>query len=351
MSAAQAATPRAILAGVLGAAVILVHGAPRPATPPSLACVTTIGEIGEDALIALFAPRLPESDATILGPGDDAAVLAVDGHLVVSSDVLIEGRHFRREWSTGIDVGWRSAVQNLADIDAMGAVPTALQITLAAPLDLDVEWVLDFADGLRQACEPHGVGVVGGDLSAASEIAISVTAIGETHGTEPVTRAEAMSGDVVAVSGPLGAAAAGYALLTADAGAGLEAIDLFRRPRPRMGAGLEAALHGATAMMDISDGLLRDAGRMARSSEVGLAIERDMVPVHEAAREAARLLGADPVRWALTGGEDHHLLATFPRGTELPQGWTAVGRVTHEYQGVRVDGVIPDEVGWDHFGA
>ena len=343
--------------------------------------MTTIGEIGEDALIALFAPRLPTSDSTLLGPGDDAAVLAVDGDLVVSSDVLIEGRHFRRDWSSGADVGWRAAVQNLADIDAMGAVPTALQITLAAPGDLDVDWVLDLADGLRDACSPHGVGVVGGDLSGAREISISVTAIGETHGVEPVTRADAGVGDVVAVSGPLGAAAAGYALLVAG-GAGVSgaagaagpgggeplaaggaealaagdgeafaAVDLFRRPQPRIGAGIEAALHGATAMMDISDGLLRDASRIARASEVGVAIDSSVVPVHEAALEAAARLGVDALRWALTGGEDHHLLAAFTRAESVPEGWTVVGRVTDEYQGVRVDGAIPSELGWDHFGA
>ncbi len=313
--------------------------------------MTTIGEIGEDALIALFAPRLPTSDSTLLGPGDDAAVLAVDGDLVVSSDVLIEGRHFRRDWSSGADVGWRAAVQNLADIDAMGAVPIALQITLAAPGDLDVDWVLDLADGLRDACSPHGVGVVGGDLSGAREISISVTAIGESHGIEPVTRADAGVGDVVAVSGALGAAAAGYALLMSGAGEALAAVELFRRPRPRIGAGLEAALRGATAMMDISDGLLRDASRIARASEVGLAIESSLMPVHDAAAEAAAHLGADAMRWALTGGEDHHLLATFTRAESVPQGWTVVGRVTDAFQGVRVDGEIPRELGWDHFGA
>ncbi|WP_291379841.1 thiamine-phosphate kinase [Demequina sp.] len=311
--------------------------------------MTTIGELGEDALIDLFAPRLPQTDAALLGPGDDAAVLSVDGDLVVSSDVLIENRHFRREWSTAADVGWRAAMQNIVDIDAMGAVPTALQVTLAAPADTDVEWVLGFADGLREACEPHGVGVVGGDLSGASEIAISVTAIGETHGVDPVTRADAMPGDLVAVSAPLGAAAAGFALLTAGQGQGLEAVGLFLRPRPLIGAGLEAALRGATAMLDVSDGLLRDAGRIARASDVGMAIDSASVPVHPAATEAARVLDVDALSWALTGGEDHCLLATFPAGAFLPDGWTQVGSVVDDYQGVRVDGAIPETLGWDHF--
>lgn len=313
--------------------------------------MTTIGELGEDALLALFTPRLPLSDATILGPGDDAAVLSVDGDLVVSSDVLVEGRHFRTDWSTAADVGWRAAVQNLVDIDAMGAVPTALQVTLAAPPSLDADWVLGFADGLRAACEPHGVGVVGGDLSGAGEIAISVTALGETHGLDPVTRADAAPGDIVAVSGPLGAAAAGLALLTADTALHLDAVDLFRRPQPVIGAGLEAALRGATAMMDVSDGLLRDAARISRASDVGIAIDSSTVPVHPAAVEAAGVLGIEALAWALTGGEDHCLLATFPVGSLLPDGWTVVGAVVDGYQGIRVDGVVPESLGWDHFGA
>lgn len=318
--------------------------------------MTTIGELGEDALIAAFAPRLPRTDAEILGPGDDAAVLAVDGDLVVSSDVLVEGRHFRTEWSTGEDIGWRAAMQNLADIDAMGAVPTALQVTLAAPPSLPVGWVLAFADGLRLACEPHGVGVVGGDLSSADSIHVGVTVIGETHGMDPVTRADAVAGQVLAVSAPLGAAAAGYALLAAGIDEG-EAVALFKRPRPLIGAGLEAALRGATTMLDISDGLLRDATRIARASEVGLAIASGSVPVHLAAVSAARQLNslqpgsANATAWALTGGEDHHMLATFPNATALPPGWTVIGEATDAHLGVLVDGSPPTELGWDHFSA
>lgn len=311
--------------------------------------MSRIGDMDEDALIALFAPRLPTTDAALLGPGDDAAVLSVDGDLVVSSDVLVQDRHFRMEWSTGADVGWRAAVQNLADIDAMGAVPTALQVTLAAPADLTVQWVLDFADGLREACDPHGVGVVGGDLSGASEVHIGVTAIGETHGHRPVTRDDARAGDVLAVSAPLGAAAAGYALLEAGHRDG-EAVALFLRPRPMIGAGLEAALSGATALMDISDGLIRDAGRMARASGVRIDVDSATVPVHLAAVTAARRLGVDPLTWALTGGEDHHMLATFPSGQAVPPGWSIVGRASKDDAGVLVDGQVPHSRGWDHFG-
>ncbi|WP_062211764.1 thiamine-phosphate kinase [Demequina oxidasica] len=310
----------------------------------------TIGEIDEDALIALFTPRLPRSDAEILGPGDDAAVLSVDGDLVVSTDVLIENRHFRTEWSTGADVGWRAAMQNLADIDAMGAVPTALQVTLAAPAHTLVQWVLDFADGLRAACEPHGVGVVGGDLSGASEICISVTAMGETHGTEPITRADAVDGQIVAVAGPLGGARAGLEQLTRGERVDEESIGLFLRPHPRIGAGLEAALHGATAMMDLSDGLVRDAHRIARASEVGIDIESALLPVHDGARKVAVALQLDPRPWALAGGEDHHMLAVFQRESAVPEGWTVIGVTSDAFSGVRVDGEEPTVRGWDHFG-
>ncbi|WP_084130125.1 thiamine-phosphate kinase [Demequina sp. NBRC 110055] len=310
--------------------------------------MTHVSDMSEDDLIALFAPRLPDTDAEILGSGDDAAVLSVDGDLVVSADMLVEGRHFRREWSSGADVGFRAAVQNLADIDAMGAVPTALEVCLAMPGDTDVEWVLGFADGLREACEPYGVGVVGGDLSGAREIVVSVTALGETHGTSPVTRADAVVGDVVAVSGPLGAARAGLAQLEAGTRYAQDAIDLFLRPRPRIGAGLEAALHGASAMMDLSDGLARDGARIARASQVRVALDSTLIPVHDAATFTAQAMGADALAWALGGGEDHHMLACFPRESAVPDGWSIVG-VVEDGHGLTVDGAAPPVAGWDHF--
>ena len=313
--------------------------------------MTTISDMGEDELIALFAPRLPVSDAEILGPGDDAAVLAIDGHLVVSSDVLVEGRHFRTEWSNGTDVGWRAAMQNIADIDAMGAVATALQVTLAAPPSTPVQFVLDLADGLREACEPHGVGVVGGDLSGSHEIVVAVTVLGETHGTEPVTRADAQVGDVVAVSGRLGAARAGFEQLSRDKHIDEETVGLFIRPRPRIGAGLEGALHGATAMMDLSDGIVRDAPRIARASELTVEIDSAAVPIHPGVIKVAEHLG-EPDRalaWALGGGEDHHMLATFPRESAVPDTWHIIGVVSEGARGLLIDGAKPQVRGWDHF--
>ncbi len=308
-----------------------------------------IGDVGEDALIALFTPRLPTTSAALVGPGDDAAVLALQGDLVVSSDVLVQDRHFRREWSTAADVGFRAAMQNLADIDAMGAVPIALQVTLAAPARTEVQWVLDFADGLREACEPYDVGVVGGDLSGGSEITVSVTAMGDTRGRRPVLRSGARVNNVVAVSAPLGAAMAGYHQLENGLTLDSESIDLFLRPRPRIGAGIEALEARATAMMDISDGLVTDLARLARASGVGIAIEESRVPVHPSVRRVAGRIVGNASDWALTGGEDHHLVATFPASAELPRTWVPIGLVTRAHEGVRVDGKEPSRWGWDHF--
>lgn len=308
-----------------------------------------IGDLGEDALIERMTLRLPTTPRAILGPGDDAAVIGLEGDLVVSSDVLVEGRHFRCEWSTAGDVGFRAAMQNLADIDAMGATPIALQITLAAPPTTEVEWVLDFADGLREACEPLGVGVVGGDLSASNEITVSVTAIGDMMGREPVRRGGAHHADLIAVSGPLGASMAGYHQLDNLLDFNQEAIDLFLRPRPRIGAGIEAARAGASSMMDVSDGLVTDLARMARASSLGMSIDSRLVPIHPAAAAVAAAVVGNADEWALTGGEDHHLVATFPPKANLPEGWVVIGTVTRDRQGVLVNGEVPSRWGWDHF--
>ena len=332
----------------------------------------TVADLGEDALLAQVFPLLPAGDATLLGPGDDAAVLAApDGRVVISTDVLVSGRHFRLDWSTGYDVGWRAAVQNLSDIAAMGARPTALVVGLVMPPDLPVRWVLDLAGGLAAACRPHGVGVVGGDLSGGTEVVVAVTVLGDLGGREAVLRSGARPGDVVAHAGTCGRSAAGLALLTAGiggadgaagdgGGADEPLLNAYRRPVAPVRAGPLAAEHGATAMLDVSDGLLRDAARLARAGGVVL----DLVEPRRAFAEDLRVLepvahrlGADALAWVLAGGEDHGLLATFPPGGVLPPPFRPVGRVravdSESVAGVLVDGGLPPvaATGWDHFRA
>lgn len=317
-------------------------------------------DLAEEQLLARIFPLLPATAATLVGPGDDAAVIsAPDGRFVVSTDVLVQDRHFIRDWSTGYDVGWRAAVQNLADIAAMGARPTSLVVSLVLPRTEEVQWVLDLARGLAEACAPHGAGVVGGDLSSGDAIVVAVTVHGDLDGGAPVLRSGARPGDVVAHAGVLGRSAAGLDLLTdaEQTEAYPDLVTAYLRPDPPIGSGVRAREAGATAMLDVSDGLLRDGGRIARASGVVLDLDalEDTVPGDLAAlADAGRALDVDPSRWVLTGGEDHGLLATFPAAAHLPAEFRVIGRVVgatpDRGPSVTVQGVVPDgDEGWDHF--
>ncbi len=300
----------------------------------------TLGSIGEVAALARVFPRLPAASVALLGPGDDAAVLAApDGRFVVTTDMMIHGPDFRLAWSSAHDLGWKAAASNLSDVAAMGAVPTALVVALAAPASTRVVFLEEFADGLRDGCAAMapGCGVVGGDLSVSPTLTIAVTAFGDLEGRGPVLRSGARVGDVVAVSGVLGQAAAGLRLLFADAVAALRSghpeVMAQLAPTPPIADGRLAALAGATAMIDLSDGLALDARRLAEAS--GVAIELS--------------LGAVGSREALDGGEDHSLLATFPPGASLPPGFRVIGSVTSGV-GLLADGVAYDaRGGWDPY--
>lgn len=335
---------------------------------------TTVADLGEDRLLAEIFPVLPPGTHTLLGPGDDAAVVAApDARVVVSTDLLVEGRHFRLDWSTGADVGRRAAVQNLADVAAMGARPVSLVVGLVIPPTTAVAWVLDLARGLAAACAPYGVGVVGGDLSGGEHVVVAVTVHGDLESREPVLRSGARPGDVVAHAGRLGTGASGYALLAgghvtpsglATAPEGLaEPVRRHLRPASPLEAGPAAADGGATALMDVSDGLLRDAGRLARGSGVVLDLRADALRADvDALRDAADVTGQDPWTWVLGGGEDHGFLATFPAGTRLPDGFRSIGQVrsgsgagSASAAGPASPGALVDgrpwtgEAGWDHF--
>jgi thiamine-monophosphate kinase len=311
----------------------------------------TLRGIGESASLARIFPRLPSSDYAIVGPGDDSAVMsAPDSRFVVTTDMMIHGPDFRLAWSTPHDLGWKAAASNLADVAAMGARPTALVVAIAAPADSPVSLLEGIADGLREACSAlaPGCGVVGGDLSVSATLTIAVTAFGDLDGRAPVLRSGARPGDVVAVSGVLGRAAAGLRLLfargvkdgTPDAAAtaalraaepALVAAQLA--PTPPIGDGVLAALGGATAMLDLSDGLALDARRLATASSVAVDLSAAAVGDRE----------------SLDGGEDHSLLATFPAGADLPGGFRVIGTVVAG-SGLLVDGQPYDERGgWDPY--
>ncbi|MDX2375603.1 thiamine-phosphate kinase [Microbacterium sp. LRZ72] len=328
-----------------------MHPAPQPPT--------TVGELSEGEILERILTRLHPSEpraeysADEVGPGDDAAVIDVPGAVVATTDTLVHGPDFRLAWSSGFDLGWKAAAVNLADVAAMGARPTALLVALAMPDDTRVAFVEELADGLRAACEhlSPGCRVVGGDLTVSATLTIAVTALGSLEGRRPVRRSGARPGDVLALAGAAGQAARGLEVLfdrfsdaegatPIDMGL-LDAVDAGAvraqlRPVPPIGRGSAAADAGATAMMDVSDGLAIDAGRLAAASGVRLEIAGDALGEHR--------------RWAITGGEDHGLLATFPAGAELPGGFRIIGTV-HARDGgaaVRVDGEAV-KGGWDPY--
>lgn len=310
----------------------------------------SVAGVGEFGLIARVTARLGASEACLLGPGDDAAVVgAPDGRIVASTDVLVEGRHFRRDWCSAMDVGHRAAAANLADIAAMGAVPTALLVALCVPPELDVRWVEELTDGLAAEAAVVGASVVGGDMSASPTLTIAVTALGDLGGLPPVTRAGARPGDVVALAGRLGYAAAGYTVLSRGFRSPKILVEAYRRPQVPYRSGPAAAYAGATAMIDVSDGLIADLGHVAMASRVGIDLLGSAFEVPQQMRDAANALGVDPYDWVLAGGEDHALVATFPEDLPLPSGFRRIGHVVHG-AGVTVDSrPYQGPGGWDHF--
>lgn len=319
----------------------------------------TVGEIGEFGLIEAIADRLgtpPVGGRVLLGPGDDAAVLAVpNGRSLVTTDLLVEGRHFRRDWSSAYDVGRKAAAQNLADVAAMGGAPTAIVVGLGTPPDLPVDWALDLASGLRDECDRAGAAHVGGDIVGSPYVVVSVTALGEVGvAGQVLTRDGARPGDVVAVCGRLGWSAAGQLVLERGLGSHQEVVDAHRRPEPAYDAGPEALTLGATAFLDVSDGLLADLGHVARASGVGIDVESARLAVPEPLRAVAAAVGVDPLGFVLGGGEDHALVGTFPADTVLGERWQTIGRVTELAAGeeatVTVDGAAyAGSAGHDHF--
>ncbi|MEV0360178.1 thiamine-monophosphate kinase [Nocardia sp. NPDC050697] len=365
-------------------------------------------ELGEFALIARMNAGRAQGRGVLLGPGDDAAVLAApDGRLVVTTDMLVQNRHFRLDWSASAEIGRKAIAQNAADVVAMGAVPTAFVVALGCPGETPVAVVDGLTAGLwAEAERACGASIAGGDLVRSPELVISVTAFGDLEGRDPVLRSGARAGDVVALAGRSGWSAAGLDILLAepaassghDPAAGLDdllaetpaspgageqgrsaatvghdpaagasaslaaprsaridalradALAAHRVPQPPYAAVLDAVRAGArpTAMADTSDGLLADLAHIAASS--GVAVDLDSAALADPALAAlASALEHDAAQWILSGGEDHAFVATWPAGTEPPPGWRPIGRVTAG-SGVTVDGAAhAGPRGWESF--
>jgi len=285
----------------------------------------TLGALGENMALARILPLLPLATNLDIGPGDDSAVIALsESRVVISCDMMIEGPDFQWTWSDPEQVGHKAIASNAADIAAMGARVVGFEIAVAAPAHTPIDTLERLARGFASGISAltPGAGVSGGDLSCSPVFTIVVNVLGDLEGRDPVTRSGAKPGDVVAVAGELGLSRKGYRELV-GAGDDDKAIQRLKTtspavahhlaPTPPIGLGVVASIAGATAMMDISDGLILDASRMAKASAVTIELGGEGLP----------LLDED----ALVGGEDHGLLACFPAAQSLPEGFRVVGSV------------------------
>ncbi len=313
----------------------------------------SLADVSEEGLLEQIFPFFAPQPGTIIGPGDDAAVLAAGGSVVATTDSMVRGRDWLDEWSGPADVAAKLLTQNLADIAAMGAVPTSVLVSLVADPATPEVWAVDFARAFGAAAADARVAVAGGDLSSAPAgmVLVSVTALGDLRGRQAVLRSGARPGDTLAVCGTLGRSAAGFRRLRGgvddprEAGPGTrECLAHHLRPTVPLAAGPQAADAGATAMLDLSDGLLRDATRIAKASGVRLALSH--AALYEDVEALTDVVGEEALDCVLSGGEEHSLLATFP-GT-VPDGWRTIG-VVEAGTGVTLDGVPQGARGWDHF--
>jgi thiamine-monophosphate kinase len=320
----------------------------------------------EDELVGAIRERIAGVPAQrlLLGIGDDAAAWqpSRSNRSVITTDALVEGVHFTRDAMSAYDAGRRALASNLSDVAAMGARPVLATVALGFPPGTDPAWLLACYDGIAALAKQSRCAIAGGDLTRAPAIVLSITVVGEVRGSNVKRRDGARPGDVIAVTGPLGASCAGLRVALdrpdlADEPELAEALAAYRTPQPRLREGrwLGASRH-VRAMMDLSDGLSTDLARLCAASGAGATI--DLVPVHDAARRVAARTGDDADAWALGGGEDFELLVAIDKrafrhlaarfAAHFGRALIRIGRIT-EGAGVRLaNGAAIDPSGWDH---
>ena len=323
----------------------------------------TLADAGEAEIIRVIREAAPSTLN-----GDDAAVIPTTGgnsRMVCSTDMLVEGRHFRFDFSSPREVGAKAVAQNFADIQAMGARPTSMLFALAAPGDLPLRVVQEIAEGIASAATPWGAELVGGDVVRSNSLVLNITAIGELTGPDaPLTVDAASVGHKIILQGNLGWSSAGLAILQAcgsradvptDDEILTELVNWHCAPEFPVGRGFVARATGAAAMTDNSDGLLADARLIATRSQVNLDFEKEAIapsPELWHAQEFLRARGveADPWDWVFNGGEDHCLIGTT--GARVPSGYRQIGWVRgihdHEDHLISIDGAPVHTIkGWE----
>jgi thiamine-monophosphate kinase len=309
--------------------------------------------INEHEVIRRISALLPPAPPEVLVPvGDDCAVFEIgDTTWVAASDMLTHGHHFK-DWAAPEDVGYKAVAVNVSDVAAMGGTPRFVLTSGGAP---DPQTALRCFEGLTEACERFGVYPLGGDTTRADALTVDVAILGQLA-TTPVLRSGARPGDLLAVTGELGAGAAGLLALEHEKTGHERLIRRYLRPEPRTAAGRAAASVGASAMMDLSDGLASDVRRICESSGVGCDVDLDLLPVEADTRQLSQSLGQDPVILAATGGEDYELLICAPEQTldslsksvEIPL--TVIGEITKsDIIFNRDKKPVNGLSGWDHF--
>lgn len=301
----------------------------------------------EFELINLITEKFSANTFVVVGPGDDAAVINIDGNLLaISTDMAVENVHFRRNWLTTQELGRRIVAQNFADIVAMSATPIGITASVSAPQGTDTNWFEELAHGMQTECSQLGASVLGGDLSTSHEITVSVTALGILQNA-PVLRSGAKPGHIVAIAGTLGYSAAGLKCLETGHTSPKKYVENFRVPKPPYQAGIQAGT--AKAMIDISDGLLSDAQHIAQSSGVQIHLMSDALIPEQELRDLGFALSHDARDWILNGGEEHSLLAVFEEDAALPEGFRPIGHTLEGEPGVFLDGIRQEPQGFTHF--
>jgi thiamine-monophosphate kinase len=331
---------------------------------------------GEFGLIARLAERLrgagrsPSRTPVHVGLGDDAAVTAPTGVTVTSTDAFVEGIHFRREWSPPPSIGRKALAAALSDLAAMGSEPGEAYVALGIPEDFDEAACLELYDGIATMAADTGTAVLGGDLTRSPVLMLAVTVVGHAASPEAVVgRDGASPGEAVAVTGELGGAAAGLLLLerpelrrSLDAGVADALVRRQLEPAPRIAAGSALASAGATAMIDVSDGLGADARQVAAASGVRVTVDLERLPAQQGVLDVAAAATVDPADLTSAGGEDYELLVVLPAARVLNAAaavgstgsrLTVVGE-TGSGEGVELrgpDGSIRPPAGFDHLAA
>lgn len=322
----------------------------------SVADAGSIGTVGEFGFLARLLPRLPSGRGVLVGPGDDCAVVEGTKRMLLTTDALVEGVHFRSGWMTARQLGRKAYLVNASDIAAMGGEPRFSVASMAVPSELSTHSLSEIHRGIVEAAGQSGAVLVGGNITRSRQLMISITLVGNAP-RHPVRRSGARPGDQLFVTGSLGEAALGLRLLERDASHRGRFVARFREPRPRLRAGATLArARAVSAMIDISDGLLQDLGHVCEASGVGARIEIESVPMPSPVRREGGMM-------ALAGGEDYELLAAVPvqRARSLrrllPQlgcAFTWIGEVMPKRYGIRVIDRNGREVsmrgrGFDHF--